>query len=210
MSGGWGRGGPTGLCPQPRFCGDSRHSASASCLHPKEGSWGAAGEGPCAQETEGAAGPQTQVNSQRNGRCQPAQEPNTFTQLTFPGVSHKKIFIHFCHQRPLEPQSQQVGLERYPSVGLQGLQGHVVFLHRAVLAGLGGQSRAGDGTCKGMKTTVAWSSGCVPQEAGASEQEEATAMAPLLPVDSRRVPGNASPHHVPIRGLLPGAESACR
>ena len=126
-------------------------------------------------------------------------------------VSHKKIFIHFCHQRPLEPQSQQVGLERYPSVGFQGLQGHMVFLHRAVLAGLGGQSRAGDGACKGMKTTVAWSSGCVPQEAGASKQEEATAMAPPLPIDSRReVPGNASPHHVPIRGLLPGSESACR
>lgn len=51
-------------------------------------------------------------------------------------VTHKKIFIHFCHQRPLEPQSQQVGLERYPSVGLQGLQGHLVFLNRAVLAGL--------------------------------------------------------------------------
>lgn len=126
-------------------------------------------------------------------------------------VTHKKIFIHFCHQRPLEPQSQQVGLERYPSVGLQGLQGHLVFLNRAVLAGLGGQSRALHGACKGMKTTVAWSSGCVPQEAGSRKQEEATAMAPLLPVDSRQgVPGSASPYHVPIRGLLPGAESACR
>lgn len=108
MSGGWSRGGPTGLCPPPRFCGDSRHSASASCLHPKEGSWGAAGEGPCAQETEGAARPQTQVNSQRNVRCQTGQGPNTFTQLTFPGelATRKYLFI-FATKDPWSPRASR-------------------------------------------------------------------------------------------------------
>lgn len=188
MSEGWGRGGPTGLCPPPRFCGDSGHSASASCLHPKEGSWGAAGEGPCAQEMARAARPQTQVNSQRNGRCHPAQEPSTFTQLTFPEelVTRKYLFI-FATKDRWSPRASRWDWKDSllcPSVGLQGLQRHVVFLHSAVLAGLGGQSRAHHGACEGVKTTVAWSSGCVPQETGARKQE-ATAMAPPLPVDSR-------------------------
>lgn len=189
MSEGWGRGGPTGLCPPPRFCGDSGHSASASCLHPKEGSWGAAGEGPCAQEMARAARPQTQVNSQRNGRCHPAQEPSTFTQLTFPEelVTRKYLFI-FATKDRWSPRASRWDWKDSllcPSVGLQGLQRHMVFLHSAVLAGLGGQSRAHHGACEGVKTTVAWSSGCVPQETGARKQEEATAMAPPLPVDSR-------------------------
>ena len=64
--------------------------------------------GPCAQETEGAARPQTQVNSQRNVRCQTGQGPNTFTQLTFPGelATRKYLFI-FATKDPWSPRASR-------------------------------------------------------------------------------------------------------